>query len=209
MALPNQPFQQAKQIVAEVQSTFGYLRRQVWTAPDDLDADDLLALTATSDSVATVLTPTAQPDFPRSISVTPGGTTADVASGAYTVLGTNIRDEVISEDLTFAANATTLQSTLKAFKTVVSVTCPIQDGADATFSIGFIDRLGLDRIMTGNEVILATADGVYETTRPTVTFSASDIALNTIDLNTALDSSKDIVAVFVSTEKTFKNGSTS
>ena len=206
--LPRQIWQKALALFAETQSEFGYIRRQAWTAPDDTDADDLLALTATSDSVATTLTPTAQPDFPRSISVTPGGTTTDVAAGAYTVTGTDIRGEAITEDLTFAANASTLQSTLKAFKTVTSVVCPIQDGAAATFSIGFTDVLGLDRLMAGDEVILTTADGVKETTEATVTFSATVLSLNTIDLNTALDTSLDVGVVFISTEKTNKVGST-
>ncbi len=206
---PRQISDKQKKIVEEQQSAFGYLRRQIWTAPDALAAANLLALTATSDSVATTLTPTAQPDFPRTISVTPGGTTTDVAAGTYTVTGTDIRGEAFTEDLTFAANASTKQSTLKAFKTVTGVLVPIQDGAAATFSIGVDDALGLDRMMAGNEVLLATADGTFETTRPTVTYSATVISLNTIDLNTALDASKDIVAAFISTEKTNKVGSTS
>lgn len=196
-------------ILGEVQSTFGYLRRQAWTAPVALAAANLLALTATSASETTTLTPTAQPDVPRGISVTPGGTTADVAAGSYVVTGTNIRDEVITETLTFAANATNKQVTTKAFKTVTSVLVPIQDGAGATFSIGVEDNFGLDRKMSGNEVILMTADGVQETTAPTVTFSATAIESNTVNPDTAADASVDFAVLYVSTEKTDKRHTTS
>ena len=62
--------------------------------------------------------------------------------------------------------------------------------------------------MSGNEVLAVTMDGVYETTRPTVTANATDVSKNTVDPNTALDASKDVVADFISTEKTAKVGST-
>lgn len=202
------PKDKQKSIAQEVQSAFGYIRRQKWTDPIAVSATALKALTATSDSVATTITPTSQPDFARLISVTPGGTTTDVAAGDYILTGTDIRGNTITDTLTFAANASTKQVSVKAFKTVTSLVCPVQDGAGATFSIGVEDALGLDRCMTGNEVILATIDGAYETTRPTVTYHATDISKNTIDPNTALNASRDLVAVYVSTEKTGSNKTT-
>lgn len=204
-----QPDEKLPHIVGEVQSAFGYVRRQKWTNPVATDADRLANDVATSDSVITTVTSfLAQPDFARKITITPGGTTTDVAAGNITVTGTNIRGEVITEDVAIAANASAAVVTTKAFKTVTSVVFPIQDGAAATFDIGVNDALGLDRCMAGNEVMLATADGVYETTRPTVTFNATDVSKNTIDLNTALDASVDVVAVYVSVEKTGKRNTT-
>lgn len=192
----------------EIQSRQGYVRRQTWTDPIAVSATALKALTATSDSVATTITPTSQPDFARKISVTPGGTTADVAAGDYVVTGTNIRGEAITDTLTFAANATTKQVTTKAFKTVTNVVAPIQDGAGATFSIGVEDAMGLDRCMSEAAVLDAFIDGVRETTAATVTFDADEVEKNTVDPNTALNAARDLTVVFVPTELTSKAGTT-
>jgi hypothetical protein len=201
MSLHERGFKDAHMQVGSMLSSKGYTRRQKWTDPVAVDADRLKAALATSASVVTTVTTfLAQPDFARIISITPGGTTTDVAEGNITVTGTNIRDEVISENVAIAANATGAVYTTKAFKTVTSVAFPAQDGAGATFDIGVTDALGLDRCMDGNNVILATMDGVYETTRPTVTSHATDVSKNTIDPNTALNASKDLIAYFISTE---------
>lgn len=207
---PRQPGDTSKSIRGETQSAFGYLRRQVWTDPVAVDDDRILNDQATSNSVITTVSSgfLAQPDFARKITVTPGGVTADVPAGDVTINGTNIRGEAISEALTFLANATGAQTTTKAFKTITSIVFPIQDGAGATYDVGVTDALGLDRCMNGNEVILATLDGTYETTRPTVTAHATDVSKNTVDPNTALDGSKDLAVVYVSTEKTQKLGTT-
>lgn len=191
------------------QSSNGYIRRQKWTDAVATSATALKALTATSSSVTTTITPTSQPDFARLVSVTPGGTTADVAAGSYVLTGTNVRGETITDTLTFAANDTTKQVSVKAFKTVTSLLCPIQDGAGATFSIGVEDAMGLDRCMSEAAVVDAYIDGTRETTAATVTFNASDVSKNTVDPNTALNASRDLSVVFVSTEKTDKAGSSS
>ena len=182
-------------------TTKGYIRRQVWDAAVALDADRLLNDQATSNSVITTVTSfLAQPDYARKITITPGGTTGDVPAGDVTITGTNIRDEVITDTITFAANATGAGATLKAFKTVTSIVFPIQDGASATYDVGVNDALGLDRCMDGDNVTILTCDGVYEATRPTVTFSTSDVSLNTLDPNTATNASRDFIAYFISNE---------
>lgn len=206
---PRQPQDKQINIRNEVQSAFGYLRRQKWTDPDAVSATALKALTATSNTVPTTITPTAQPDFARLISVTPGGVTDDVAAGNYVLTGKDIRGNAITETLVFEANATTKQVSTKAFKTVTSLLAPIQDGAGATFSIGVEDALGLDRCMSGNEVLLATVDGVRETTFPTVTYHATDISKNTVDPNTALNGAKDLAIVYITTERTTSYQTTS
>lgn len=208
MSQPRQPG--FKQQVQEANMLgFGYLRRQAWTDPVAVDADRLLNDQATSDSVVTNATTfLAQPDFARKISVTPGGTTASVPAGDVVITGTNIRGEAITDTLTFAANDTAAQISVKAFKTVSNILFPVQDGAGATYDVGVTDALGLDRCMSGNEVILVTLDGTYETTRPTVTADADEVEKNTVDPNTALDASKDVIVAYVATEKTTKVGST-
>jgi len=204
MNLPRQPWEKYQ----EGQSSFGYLRRQAWTDPLALSTTRLTTAQATSAAITTVTTFTAQPDFARQITILPGGTTADVKAGDYVITGTNIRGEVISDTLVFADNATVAQTSIKAFKTVTSIVYPVQDGTAATFAVGINDALGLDRCMNANEVILVTVSaGTFETTRPTVTFHATDVSRNTIDPNTALDAAKDVTCVFVSTERTTKQGS--
>lgn len=206
--IPKEKFM--RRSVGELQAgAFGYIRRQKWTDAIATSATRLKTAQATSDSVTTTVTSfTAQPDFARQIIITPGGTTADVPAGAVALTGTDIRGTVITDTITFAANATAAVASAKAFKTVTSVVFPIQDGAGATYDIGVNDALGLDRCMTGNEVILATIDGAYETTRPTVTYSSTVVSLNTIDSNTALNAARDLVAVFVATERTTSGATT-
>lgn len=185
----------------------GYLRVQRWTNPLAASATRLKTNQATSNSATTVVTSfTAQPDFARKITITPGGTTADVPAGDVTIVGTNIRGESITDVITFAANASTLGSTAKAFKTVTSITFPIQDGGAATYNIGISDALGLDRCMREAAVLDAYADGVRETTAATVTFDSDEVEKNTVDLNTALNAAVDVAVAFIATELTNKAG---
>jgi hypothetical protein len=199
-----------RQVFSDIQNANGALRRQKWTDAVATSATRLKTAQATSSSVTTAVTSfTLQPDFARKIRVTPGGTTADVPTGDVTIVGTNIRDEALTDTVTFAANDTGAQDTTKAFKTVTSVTFPIQDGASATYGIGVSDALGLDRCMSEAAVIDVYANGVRETTAATVTYDSSDVSKNTVDPNTALNASIDFVAIFVATELTTKSGSTS
>lgn len=185
---------------AEFQSVNGYIKRNAWVDAAAVAAANLKALTASSSSVATTITGISSPDYARKISVTPGGTTADVKAGSYVLTGTDIRDQVITDTLTFADNDTVKQVSVKAFKTVTSLLVPIQDGNGATFSVGVEDAMGLDRCMSDAAVIDAYIDGVRETTAATVTFHATDISKNTVDPNTALNAARDLAVVFVSTE---------
>lgn len=179
----------------------GYLRVQRWTDPIATSATRLKTGQATSSSATTTVTSfSAQPDFARKITVTPGGTTADVPAGDVTITGTNIRGATISDTITFAANASTVGATSKAFKTVTSVVFPVQDGSGATYNIGVNDALGLDRCMSEAAVVDAYADGVRETTAATVTFDADEVEKNTVDLNTALNASLNIAVAFIATE---------
>lgn len=198
-----------KTISGENQSAFGYLRRQKWTNAVAIDADRLKNDLATSNSVITTVTTfLAQPDFARQITITPGGTTASVPAGDVTITGTNIRDEVITDVVTFAANATDAGATTKAFKTVTSMVFPIQDGAGATYDVGVNDALGLDRCMSANEVLRATMDGAIEATLPTVTFDTNEVEKNTATPNTALNAALDLALVYIATELTSKKHTT-
>jgi hypothetical protein len=163
----------------------------IWEDPIAADADRLLVDEATSASAITTSTTfVAQPDVARNIEVLPGGTTADVPAGDVTINGTDIEGNVISEAVTFAANATTKQVTAKAFKTVTSVVFPIQDGAGATYDVGIGDKLGLTWAYSALRADYAVLGTTLEGTLPTLAANVTTPSANTVDLNSALDGSE-------------------
>ncbi len=153
-------------------------------------------------AAAVVLTSfTHQPDVPRNITITPTGTTGDVENCVITVAGTNINNHAITEDLTFAANDSTAQVSLKAFKTVTSVTWPLNcesGGFGATWIIGVGDVLGLKSCMAqAGDLGWTVFDGVYEGTRATCVAHATEVANNTCDINGTLNGAKNVDFYFV------------
>jgi len=174
------------------------LERQTITDANASTTATILSAQATSASVVTTVSSfLAQPDVPRNLKITPGGTTADVAAGSVTVTGTNFFSNSISESFTFGANATDPTTGSKAFKSVTSIVFHVQDGASATFSVGVGDDLGLKRCMEGDFVSMTTASSTYETTRPSVSYATSAVESNTIDPNSVLDGTGDIDVFFV------------
>ncbi len=156
---------------------------------------------ATSAAAVTLTSFTAQPDVARNITITPTGTTGDVEACEITVTGTNIFGRAISEVITFEADASAVVAGAKAFKTVTSVAWPADcesGGFAATWIIGVGDVLGLKRCMAqAGDLAWTVFDGAYETTRATVTASATAVESNTIDINGTLNGAKDIDAYFI------------
>lgn len=193
--MPTPNFKKDKRIVAK---DLQLIRRQTWTAPDAAAADAVhAAITGSASAATTVTTAITDPDFARCLVVTPGGTTADVAAGNVVITGTDIDGNVISENFAFLANASSATNGTKAFATVTSIVIPQQDGAGATFTIGTLDKLGLHEKLQEDSVLHTIVDGTVEATRPTVTTDSSDKTKNTIDPNTALDASVDVVAYYI------------
>jgi hypothetical protein len=154
---------------------------------------------ATSAAAVTLSSFTAQPDVPRNLTITPTGTTGDVESCVITVNGTNFFDVAISEDFTFAANASTAQTGNKAFKSVTSVVFPADcesGGFAATWIIGVGAKLGLKRCMANaGDVIHANFDGASETIG-TVAANASAVQSNTYTPTGTPDAAKDVIVDF-------------
>lgn len=137
----------------------------------------------------TVTTAITSPLAPRNIIAVAGGTAADIKAIAVVIHGTDFNGAVINESLpVFTENTAGTVAGSKAFKTVGTIVLPPHDGTLATTSIGWGDKLGIPDMLSRNSVMLATLDGVYETTRPTVAYSGSVLASNTVDLNSALNS---------------------
>lgn len=143
----------------------------------------------------TVTTAITNPTVPRNIIAVAGGTAADIKPIAVVLHGTDFNGAVITETLpVFTENTAGTVAGSKAFKTVGTIVVPPHDGTLATTSVGWGEKLGIPDMLSRNTVMLATLDGVYETTRPTVAFSGSVLASNTVDLNSALNST--VVDIF-------------
>lgn len=155
---------------------------------------------ATSAAVATVTTFAAQPDSPRNLTVTPGGTTGDVEACVVVVNGTNIFDRAISENFTFVADASSAQTGSKAFKTVTSVVFPADcesGGFAATWSVGIGEKIGLKRCMAETGAFVSSSLNGVQETRATLAFSATAVESNTADFAGTMNGSNDFKAYFI------------
>ena len=129
-----------------------------------------------------------QPDVPRGLYITVAGVAADTTAGNIAVDGTDIKGDALSENFLTTLNTNTVIQGLHAFKTIRRIAVPAQDGAGVTVKVGVNEILGLNCKLPIDTVLYASLGGVKEGTAPTVTVSATDISLNTIDLNSALNS---------------------
>ena len=183
--------------------TQAMIEKQTITNPIAADADYIENDHAGGASAAAVVdtTITAQPDVPRNLVITPGGTTTDIESCVIVVAGTNYNGGSITESFTFAANATDAVVGAEAFKTVTSVTFPANcesGGFAATWDIGVGEKLGAKRCMaSAGHLVFSTVSGAYETTRATVTADADELEKNTFDFNGTMDAAADFEAFFI------------
>ena len=161
----------------------------------------------TSAAAANVTTFVAQPDVPRNLVITPGGTTADVAACTVTVTGTNYFGTTITEDFVFAENASSATTGAKAFKTVSKIAFPAncEDSPwSATWDVGYGEKLGLNRCMDyAGHFVFSTVAGSYESTRATVAADATHVESNTADFNGTMNGSNDFEAFFIQNFRCF------
>lgn len=180
-------------------ATQAMLEYQRIATPVVANTTRIKALTATSSSVTTTITTfAAQPDVPRNVTITTGGTTDDCKAANVTVTGTNFYGASITEAIAIADNQAGTSSGLKAFKSVSSVAIPAQDGAACTYAVGVGDVLGLKACMKqAGDVAWAVFDSAYESTRPTCVADADEVEKNTCDINGTLNGSKNVDLYFV------------
>lgn len=178
------------------------VEKQSFTNPEAAGTADVLSAHAgnTAADAVTVTTFVAQPDLSRNLSITPAGTTADVASCTVVVNGTDFHGQTISEDFVFAENASTATTGSKAFKTVSSIVFPAncEDSPyGATWSAGYGEKLGLKRCLdAAGHIVMSTIDGAKESTEPTMAADASNIEGNTADFNGTMDGTSDFELFF-------------
>lgn len=179
------------------------LEKQSITNPAVAGTADTLSAHAgnTSAAAASATTFVAQPDVPRNLVITPGGSTTDVASCTVTVSGTSILGRSITETFAFSANQSTATTGSKAFKTVSSVAFPAScedDPYDATWSVGWGEKLGIARCMdNAGDLIRSLKDGATEATQPTVTADADEVEKNVADVNGTMDASADWIFYYI------------
>jgi hypothetical protein len=164
--------------------------------PGAADTAGLMAALQDDGAVAAVVAGNSlyQPDVPRNVTATAGGTSADIKAISVTVTGKNAEGKTITEDVgPFTVNTAGTVAGALAFAEITSVSIPAHDGTDATTSIGYGDIIGLGHKLTRNSVARAFLDGSLEGTAPTVVTDEDELEKNTVDLNSALDGTPVIV----------------
>jgi hypothetical protein len=156
---------------------------------------------ATSAAAASTSTCVAQPDVPRNLVVTPGGTTADVGTCTVTVTGKNILGSSISESFAFVANTTLATTGAKAFKEISTVAwaASCEDSPyTATWSVGYGEKLGVKYCLDNTgDIIKSLLNGAVEGTAPTMVVDADEVEKNTADYNGTMNGSNDFVLYFM------------
>jgi len=149
------------------------------------DTDGLLDGVALTEAAQTVT------EFEKAMPYTRNVTAvaSDAVTTKITVYGTNIAGIAISEELTL--NGTTPVVGAKAFKTVTSIVLPIATGTE-TVDVGFGDKIGLPFVFDAKPLAFAMQAGTLESTAPTLAIDTDEVEKNTIDLNSALDDTKDV-----------------
>lgn len=87
--------------------------------------------------------PAVQPDVPRNITVTLGGTTANIGAGNIVVTGTSAQGAVITDTIVVTSATGGLLSGVKAFATVTDISYPATTGSGVTSTVGYGLALGI------------------------------------------------------------------
>lgn len=167
-------------------------------------AASVLAATATVAAGTTITTGITNPDVPRALSITTGGTTANIAAGNVVITGTNVEGKTITESFTMADNLNGSVNGTKAFKTVTSVVFPAADGTSATISVGTQNVLGVNhRLVPGKTSIVVIQDGDINGSEATLqaavsgsTIDAEEIENNTVTPATTPDGTKFLTILY-------------
>lgn len=174
----------------------GIVLKETYTAPALGTTTAVHAAVTDNGAPQTITAAITNPDVPRVISATAGGTGADIKAIQVVIAGTDIDDQAITETLpAFTVNTPGTVTGTKAFKTVTSITIPAHDGTGATTAIGVGAALGLSRTGTMDTCLMAFLGTTREGTLPTVLRSSTVLSSNTMALSSALDGS-DVTAYF-------------
>lgn len=168
--------------------SFGYTETHKKVSAGSATA--VLAATATVVAGRTLTVQNAtitNPDVPRALLLTTGGTTADIAAGDVVITGTNIEGKVITENFTMADNLNGTVTGTRAFKTITSIVFPAADNTGATIAIGTTNKLGINhRLVPGKSstIVIQDADidgnNPVQQATPTVVIDAYSVDQNLV-----------------------------
>lgn len=154
----------------------------------------LAAISASSSADTTVVSGITNPDVPRALSVTVGGTATSVNTCSVVVTGLNVEGKTITESFVVSIGTTGTINGVKAFKTVSSVLIPKQAGSGVTVAVGTRNLLGVNhRLFNQNttvKVFSATAvnnNALTLQSQPTVVAHEVEIERNTVSPATTPD----------------------
>lgn len=175
------------------------LEHDSWTNALGSSASYVLSGSSVSSSVANLYSSfTNQPDFARNLTLTPTGTTNNVAAGTAVVSGKNIFGRSISENFAITSTQSTATTGAKAFKSISSISFPLASGSGVTLNVGIGVKLGARRCMdNAGEYVQSIFNSIYESTRGTAVASATAIESNTFQPNGSLDGTKNLEFLYM------------
>lgn len=176
--------------------TQSVLEHRQWINPAAASATYYKSGAAISSSTTTTITTfsnSATPDFSRNVTLTPTGTTSNVAAGTAVVSGTNIFGQPISENFAITSTQSTATTGAKAFRTLTSVVFPKASGSSVTLSIGTGAKMGVIHCSNNaGDYVFSEYGGVYDTTRGTYAVNATDVSQNTFTPNSSADGAHNL-----------------
>jgi hypothetical protein len=183
------------------------LERYTWATPKIGSAITALSAGAVTNGSATTFTTfAAQPDYPRNLVMTPGGTTANVGAGTAVVTGTNIFGKTITENFTIASTQSTATTGALAFASITSVVFPAATGTGVTLTIVAGNKLGTTRCSNdAGDYVFSKFNGAYETTRGTYAPGTANVESNTFTPNGTMDGTKPVHVYFVQNFRCYGN----
>lgn len=146
--------------------SFGYTSAKKKVANGTSTA--ILAATASATTPQTITTNITNPDVPRALSVTVGGTASSILDSGVVVTGLNVEGKTITESFQTTANGTGTINGTKAFATVTSVFIPSQAGSAATIAVGTQNKLGTYHRLWPNNTTVKVYQSTAISSTPTL-----------------------------------------
>ncbi len=182
-------------------NTFGYTETQKKVAAGTATAV-LGSTTLSSTAATTVTTGFTDPDVPRALSLTVGGTAASVNSASVVVTGTNVEGKTITETFILTISTTGVINGTKAFRTVTQLDSPKMAGSGVTLTVGTLNALGVNhRLFNQNTTVkvysASTAYGALTLqAQPTVVASEDRVHTNTVTPATTPNGSTFLIIAY-------------
>lgn len=131
-----------------IEHTFGYTHHKKVISAGTAGA--IHAAIATVVAGSTTTTGFTNPDVPRVLAVTTGGTTADFAASTLTIVGTNVEGKTITDVLAISDNQAGQTVGTLVFKAITSVALNKADGTGGTYTIDTTNKIGLNHRIPAN-----------------------------------------------------------